>query len=175
MLVEAGEVEVRFVRSDHCDGAPPGIIIITRNNCAARVRHFTNRPEIITSVEIGCPALVLTLRIELELNGVASVAELAFVCSAPDKLAHRVHRPIIFLDNVGTPVQAIVGELTPKCGPGVVDCDQPVGRIPFEGTRAPGADQATIQVVSECAIGGAALARNLIYVVGRRGGRLISH
>ena len=98
----------------------------------------------ITRVIIGATTLILTLRKDLELDGVVRVSKLALLGPAPDKLARRIDRPAGLLHNLHASAQSIIGELAPVRRAGVVDRHEPVGTVPLEGARQAIVDQTSI-------------------------------
>ena len=77
-------------------------------------------------------AAVLTLRIDIERHATVGVSRLALLHLAPDKLVCERRSFTGPLHDLREAAQAIVTELTPIIGSGVIDRDQAVGPVPFE-------------------------------------------
>ena len=132
--------------------------------------HFPNGTEVIAGIKICRRRRILTLLIIPLADRISRVAEFELFPAEPDDLARRVDRAASFLDDFHDTAQAIVGEFASGCESGVVDSDQPVRAIPFEGPRATIASDASVEIIGQRPIDPAALARDLVHVIGRRCG-----
>src|SRR5258705_7654566 len=162
MAIEACEIEIGGCASNYGGGASVRIVVISGHNRIVALTHFTNASQVIARIEVSLIAAVITLLIDIERHVIVGVSKLTLLHPAPDKLACGRRSFTSPLHDLREAAQAIVTELTPIIGSGVIDRDQPVGPVPFERAGRAVVNQAPVGIIGQRSIDSTTLACNFV-------------
>src|SRR5437762_5025270 len=101
----------------------------------------------IAGVKICGGADILSLRIIALRYCVCRIAEFTFFIAEPDDLARRVDGSPGFFHNLRDAAETIISKLAAGGESGVVNRDEPIRAVPFEGPAPAVAGDAAVEII----------------------------